>query len=75
VDPLLDFYFIWKNLHIVPWKSLQKNIDQLCTCNWDIYLDHVIISNVEMAMEVLKICDVEFASRPHMLASDYMGLD
>jgi len=39
------------------------------------YLGHIIISNVEMAMEVLKICDGEFTSRPHMFASNYMGLD
>jgi len=39
------------------------------------YLDHIIISNVEMAMEVLKILDVDFASRPHMLANKYAGFD
>jgi hypothetical protein len=41
------------------------------------YLDHIIISNAEMAMEVLKIFDVDFVSRPHnnMLASKYAGFD
>jgi len=39
------------------------------------YLDHIIISNVEMAMEVLKILDENFSSRPHMLASKYTGFD
>jgi len=39
------------------------------------YLDHIIISNVEMAMEVSKILDADFASRPHMLASKYVGFD
>jgi hypothetical protein len=38
------------------------------------YLDHVVTSNVEMAMEVLKIFDAKFESMLHMLASNYMGL-
>jgi hypothetical protein len=38
-------------------------------------LDHIIVSNVDMAMEVLKIHDGDFASRPHMLANKYAGFD
>lgn len=34
------------------------------------YLDHIIISNVEMAMEVLKILDADFAFRPHMFLAN-----
>jgi len=39
------------------------------------HLDHIIISNVDMAMEVLKILDVHFASKPHMLGSKYASFD
>ncbi len=38
-------------------------------------LDHIIVSNADMAMEVLKIHDGDFASRPRMLAGKYAGFD
>ncbi len=38
-------------------------------------LDHIVVSNADMAMEVLKIHDGDFASRPHMLAGKYAGFD
>ncbi|CAK9260332.1 unnamed protein product [Sphagnum jensenii] len=36
---------------------------------------HLIISNGEMAMEVLKVHDAEFASRPIVIAGKYLGLN
>jgi hypothetical protein len=39
------------------------------------YLDHIIISNVEMAMEVLKILDAAFVYKPHMFVNKYVGFD
>jgi len=38
-------------------------------------MHHLIISNGEMAMEVLKVHDAEFASRPIVIAEKYLGLN
>jgi hypothetical protein len=38
-------------------------------------MHHLIISNGEMAMEVLKVLDAEFASRPIVIAEKYLGLN
>jgi cytochrome P450 len=39
------------------------------------FVDHVILSNIEMAMELFKVHDAEFASRPKMIVGKYLGLD
>jgi hypothetical protein len=39
------------------------------------YMDHIVISNVEMAMEVLKIHDADFASRLCTIVGKYASFD
>jgi flavonoid 3'-monooxygenase len=39
------------------------------------YLNYIVISNAEMAMEVLKIHDANFASRPQSLVGKYARYD
>jgi cytochrome P450 len=39
------------------------------------FVDHIILSNSEMAMELFKVHDVEFASRPKIIIGKYLGLD
>lgn len=39
------------------------------------FLNHLIISNAEMAREILKVHDAEFASRPRSTAGKYVGFD
>ncbi|CAK9200578.1 unnamed protein product [Sphagnum troendelagicum] len=39
------------------------------------FVDHIIVSNSEMAMEFFKVHDAEFASRPKLLIGKYLGLD
>lgn len=39
------------------------------------FLNHLIISNAEMAREILKVRDAEFASRPHSTSGKYVGFD
>jgi len=39
------------------------------------FVDHIIVSNSEMAMELCKVHDAEFASRPKLLIGKYLGLD
>jgi hypothetical protein len=39
------------------------------------YLDQIVISNVEIAMEVLKIHDVDFASRPLLVGAKHPSFD
>jgi ribosomal protein L17 len=39
------------------------------------FVDHIILSNAEMAMEFFKVHDAEFASRPKMIVGKYLGLD
>jgi hypothetical protein len=39
------------------------------------FMDHVVISNGEMAMDVLKVHDVEFTSRPLMIVNKYLCLN
>ncbi len=39
------------------------------------YLNHIVISNAEMALEVLKIHDVDFASRPSSIIGKYAGFE
>jgi hypothetical protein len=36
---------------------------------------HIIISNGEMAMDVLKVHDAKFTSRPLVIAIKYLGLN
>jgi hypothetical protein len=38
IGPLLGLYFIWANFHIIPWKRLQRSMDQLFTCAWDTWI-------------------------------------
>ncbi len=59
---------------MLPLQIVQRNMDQSCTCVWD-PMHHLIISNGEMAMEVLKVHDAEFASRPIVIAEKYLGLN
>lgn len=39
------------------------------------YLDHVVISNVKMVLEVLKNHDENFVSKPHSIVSKYVGFN
>jgi len=39
------------------------------------YLNHIVISNAEMALEVLKIHDADFASRPSSIIGKYAGFE
>jgi hypothetical protein len=39
------------------------------------YLNQIVISNAEMAMEVLKIHDVDFASRPLLVGAKHLSFD
>ncbi|CAK9854903.1 unnamed protein product, partial [Sphagnum jensenii] len=39
------------------------------------FLDHIVVSNAEMAMEVLKVHDADFASRPPIIAGKYASFD
>jgi hypothetical protein len=39
------------------------------------YLNHVVISNAEMALEVLKIHDAYFVSRPSSIIGKYGGFE
>jgi flavonoid 3'-monooxygenase len=39
------------------------------------YLNHIVISNAEMALEVLKIHDADFASRPPSIIGKYAGFE
>jgi hypothetical protein len=39
------------------------------------YLDHIVISNVEMPFEVLKNHDENFVSKPHSIVSKYIGFN
>jgi flavonoid 3'-monooxygenase len=38
-------------------------------------MDHIVISNGEMAMDVLKVHDAKFTSRPLVIAEKYLGLN
>jgi hypothetical protein len=39
------------------------------------FLDHIVVSNAEMAMEVLKVHDADFASRPPTIADKCASFD
>jgi cytochrome P450 len=39
------------------------------------FVDSVILSSAEMAMELFEVHDAEFASRPKMIVGKYLGLD
>jgi hypothetical protein len=39
------------------------------------YLNQIVISNVEVAMEVLKTHDVDFASRPLLVGAEHLSFD
>ncbi|CAM6060926.1 unnamed protein product, partial [Sphagnum tenellum] len=39
------------------------------------YLNYIVISNAEMALEVLKIHDADFASRPSLIIGKYAGFE
>ncbi len=39
------------------------------------YLDHIVISNVKIALEVLKNHDENFVSKPHSIVSKYVGFN
>ncbi len=71
--PIVGFLFYLKKSPHCSMEELVKKYKPIMYL-WLGYLDHVVISNVEMAMEVLKIFDAKFESMLHMLASNYMGL-
>jgi flavonoid 3'-monooxygenase len=39
------------------------------------FIDHVVISNGEMTMDVLKVHDAKFTSRPLVIVGKYLGLN
>jgi hypothetical protein len=72
--PIVGSLFYLKKLPHHSMKELAKKYGPIMYLHLG-YMDHIVISNVEMAMEVLKIHDVDFASRLCTIVGKYASFD
>lgn len=68
IGPSLDLFYLSK----LPHRSLEelaKKYGPIMYLHLG-FLDHIVVSNVEMAMKVLKVHDADFASTPPIIAAN-----
>jgi hypothetical protein len=72
--PIIGSLFYLSNLPHRSLEELAKKYGPIMYLRLG-FFDHIVVSNAKMAMEVLKVLDADFASRPPIIVGKYSSFD